>query len=127
MDTLTAVLLVLIALLSAAQATLMVRLFLEGRRTVSGLERLANRLVADLTPVARELTRASGNAELVSEAALGQIQKLDALMEEVTDSIGNATGRFYEAIVPTFGRLAVVAGAWRLIRRGRAVYRWFRR
>jgi hypothetical protein len=125
MDTLTVVLLSLIALLSVVQATLLVRLFIEGRRTVLGLEQLANQLVADLTPVARELTRASGNAEQVSEVALGQLQKLDALIGEATDAIGHATGRFYEAVVPTVSRVALLAAAWRLLKRGRSIYRRF--
>jgi hypothetical protein len=125
MDTLTVVLLSLIALISVVQTTVLVRLFIEGRRTMLGLEQLANRLAVDLTPFARELTRASANAEEVTVVALGQVRKLDALMEGATDSISHATGRFYEAVVPTLGRIAVLAAGWRLLKRGRAIYRRF--
>jgi hypothetical protein len=126
MSTLTLVLLILLAVVSIAQATLLVRFLIEGRRTVVGLERLANQLVDDLTPVARDLSRATGNAAQVADVALAQVQRLDALMEEVTDSISQATGRLYEAFVPNIGRMATVTAVWRVFRRGRRVYRRLR-
>jgi hypothetical protein len=126
MDTLTVVLLVLMALLSLAQSTLLVRLFFAGRRTVLGLEDLANRLVDDLTPVARDLTRATANAGAITDLAVEQAQRVDAVVEELAASVSHATGRLYEAVVPTFGRLALVAAGWRLVKRGRGIYRWLR-
>jgi hypothetical protein len=127
MDTLTIVLLVVIAAISLLQTTFLVRLWMEGRRTLSGLETLANRLVRDLTPAMRDVSRAAVNAGQVTESALLEMQKLDAVAQEAAESWSGLTSRLHEAIVPTVGRVALVAAAWRVVRRGRAIYRWLRR
>lgn len=127
MDTLTVVLLVVIGVISIAQTTFLVRLALEGRRTVRGLERLADRLVTDLTPAARDVSRAASNANHLTEVALAEMQRLDSVLQEATDSWSEATARIHDAVVPTMGKLAVAAAGWRLARRGFAIYRRFRR
>lgn len=127
MDTLTIVLLVVIGIVSIAQTTLLVRLALEGRRTMRGLERLTDRLISDLTPATRELARAAANAGAVSESALAGVQRLDGLVHEATESWSRATGRVHEAVVPTASRLALALAGWRLARRGFAIYRRLKR
>src|SRR5688572_32778035 len=123
MDTLTIFLIVLIALISIVQAILLVRLWMEGRRTAAGLDRLGDRLVRDLTPAMRDLGRAAANTERVSEAALMEVQRVDAVLQDATESWSRSTGRLHELLVPNVGRFAMAASAWRLLRRGRAVYR----
>jgi hypothetical protein len=123
MDALTVVLLVVIGVISIAQTTFLVRLALEGRRTVQGLERLADRLVTDLTPAARDVTRAAANANHLTEVAVAEMQRLDSVLQEATESWSQATARIHEAVVPTMGRLALAAAGWRLARRGFAIYR----
>jgi hypothetical protein len=127
MDTLTVVLLVVIGLISVLQTTLLVRLALQGRRTVQGLERLADRLITDLTPAARDVSRAAANATRLTEVAVAEMQRLDSVLQQATDSWSQATGRIHEAVVPTMGRLAVAAAGWRLFRRGFAIYRRLRK
>jgi hypothetical protein len=127
MDTLTVVLLVVIGIISIAQTTFLVRLALEGRRTVQGLERLADRLITDLTPAARDVSRAATNANHLTEVAVAEMQRLDSMLQEATSSWSQATARLHEAVVPTMGRLAVVAAGWRLARRGYAIYRRLRK
>ena len=126
MDTLTIVLIVLIALISIGQAILLVRLWMEGRRTAAGLDRLGDRLVRDLTPAMRDLGRAAANTERVSEAALMEVQRVDAVLQDATESWSRSTGRLHELLVPNVGLFAMAASAWRLLRRGRAVYRWLK-
>ena len=127
MDTLTIVLLVVIGIVSIVQTTLLVRLAIEGRRTVRGLETLADRLVSDLTPATREISRAAANAGHVSESALAEIRRLDGLVHEASESVSRATARMHDAVVPTASRLALALAGWRLARRGFAIYRRFRR
>lgn len=127
MDTLTIVLLVVIGIISITQAVLLARLALEGRRTARGLERLADRLVSDLTPAARDVARTAANAGKVSEAALADMQRLDVTMHELADSWSRTTERLHEAVVPSIGRMALAAAGWRLARRGFAIYRRLRR
>jgi hypothetical protein len=126
MDTLTVVLLVLIAVISIAQTTFLVRLWLEGRRTAAGLDHLGDRLVRDLTPAMRDLGRAAANTEKLSEAALLEVQRVDAVLQDLAESWSRSTGRLHELLVPNVGRFALAASAWRLLRRGRAIYRWLR-
>ena len=126
MDTLTVVLLVVIAAISIVQATLLVRLWLEGRRTAAGLDRLGDRILRDLTPAVRDVGRAAANTERVSELALLEVQRIDAVLQDATDSWTRTTGRLHEMFVPNVGRLAFAAAAWRVLRRGRAIYRWLR-
>lgn len=127
MDTLTIVLLVVIGIVSIVQTTLLVRLALEGRRTARGLEKLADRLLSDLTPAAADISRAAVNAGHVSEAALAEMQRLDVVVQEVAESWSRATARVHEAVVPAVSRLALAAAGWRLARRGFAIYRRLRR
>ena len=127
MDTLTIVLLVVIGVISIVQTTFLVRLALEGRRTVQGLERLADRLVTDLTPAARDVSRAATNANHLTEVAVAEVQRLDSVVQEATDSWSGATARIHDAVVPTMGKLAVAAAGWRLARRGYAIYRRLRK
>jgi hypothetical protein len=125
MDTLTIVLLVVIALISIVQTVFLVRLWREGVRTTRGLDRLADRLLRDLTPAVRDVGRAATNATQLTESVHLDMQRLDAALQDVTESWSDATGRLHQAFVPTLGRLAVVTSAWRLARRGRALYRRF--
>ena len=126
MSALTVVLLVLIAAISIVQTTLLVRLWLEGRRTAAGLDRLGDRILRDLTPAMRDVGRAAANTQRLSESALLEAQRIDAVVADVADSWSRTTGRLHEAFVPNVGRFALAASAWRLLRRGRAIYRWLR-
>jgi hypothetical protein len=83
--------------------------------------------VRDLTPAMRDVSRAATNTGQVSESVLLEMQRLDAVMQDAAESWTQATGRLHEAIVPTLGRVAMVAAAWRVARRGHAIYRWLRR
>lgn len=126
MDTMTIVLLVVIAAISIVQTTLLVRLWLEGRRTAAGLDRLGERLVRDLTPAMRDLGRVAANTERLSETALLEVQRIDAVVQDAADSWSHTTSRLHDLFVPNVGRLAFAAAAWRLLRRGRTIYRWLR-
>ena len=126
MDTMTIVLLVVIAAISIVQTTLLVRLWLESRRTAAGLDRLGERLVRDLTPAMRDLGRVAANTERLSETALLEVQRIDAVVQDAADSWSHTTSRLHGLFVPNVGRLAFAAAAWRLLRRGRSIYRWLR-
>lgn len=126
MDTLTVILLVVIGAISLFQTTCLVRLSLEGRRTARGLERLADRLVRDLRPAAREVGRAAANAGQLSETVLAGMQRLDAVAQDAAESWSRTTERLHETFVPTVARVALAAAGWRLARRGFAIYRRLR-
>ena len=126
MSPLTVVLLVVIAAISIVQATLLVRLWLEGRRMAAGLDRLGDRILRDLTPAMRDVGRAAANTERLSEVALLEVQRIDAVVQDAADSWTRTTSRLHEMFVPNVGRLAFAAAAWRVLRRGRAIYRWLR-
>lgn len=127
MDSLTIVLIVVIGVVSVLQTVLLVRLAREGLRTARGLERLADRLVSDLTPAARDITRAAANATHLTESAVTEMHRVGAVVQEVSESWSQTTARVHQAVVPTVSRLALAAAGWRLARRGFRVYRRLRR
>src|SRR5688572_28612953 len=104
MDTLTIVLLAVIAEISIVQTTLLVRLSLDGFRTARGLERLADRLVRDLTPAARDISRAAANTGELAESVRLELQRIDALAQETAESWSRAREQLYDAVMPTLGR-----------------------
>src|SRR5678815_5274619 len=96
MQTMTLILLVVIAAISIVQTTLLVRLWLEGRRTAAGLDRLGERLVRDITPAMKDLGRAAANTERLSEAALLEVQRINAVVQDIGDSWSRTTSRVHE-------------------------------
>jgi hypothetical protein len=123
---LSLILIVVIALLSALQAVLLVLLAIEGRRTLRGFERLAEELTEGLAPVAGHLAQAASNAADVSERALEGALRVDAALHEAAVAWTTTTARIQEVVTPNLGRLAGVASAWRIFRRGWALYRRLR-
>ena len=51
---------------------------------------------------------------------------MDALVADAAQSWSRGTARLHETLVPNLGRVALAASAWRLLRRARSVYRFFR-
>ena len=123
MSTLSVVLLVVIALISVAQAVLLFRFTMESRRAMRGLEHLADRLVRDLAPVAEDAAHAAQNAAEISQLAVDEGQRIDGIVMEATTALGRFTERVYDSVVPTLGRLATAAAFWRLFRTGFGLYR----
>lgn len=124
---LSVILLIVVALVSVLQSALMVWLFLEGRRTLRGLERFADELADGLSPVAENLAEAAGNAAAISGTALDHVQRLDTALRGAAQSWNDTADRVQGFLMPNLGRLAGVAAAWRVLRQGMAVYRFLRK
>jgi hypothetical protein len=73
----------------------------------------------------RDLGRAAANSSACRNRA-ARVQRIDALVQDAADSWSRTTGRLHALLVPNMGRLAFAAAAWRMLRRGRAIYRWLR-
>lgn len=124
---LSVILLIVVALVSLLQSVLMVWLFLEGRRTLRGLERFADDLADGISPVVENLAEASGNAAAITGTALEHVQSLDTALRGAAKAWTDTADQVQGFLMPNLGRLAGVAAAWRLFRQGMAVYRFLRR
>jgi len=91
MDSLSLVLLGVIALASLLQAVSLVVVAREGLRAARRLDAFADRVGRDLQPALAELERASQNFAEVSDLAAGQARRLDGLVAEAVERIERAS------------------------------------
>ena len=123
MDSLSLVLLGVIALASLLQAVALVVIAREGLRMVRRLDAFAERLGRDLRPAVADLERASENFADVSDLAAVQARRLDALVEEAVERIESASDVLRRVILPSAGRLMAAAAVFRGIRKGLLILR----
>ena len=123
MDSLSLVLLGVIALASLLQAVALVVIAREGLRMFRRLDAFAERLGRDLRPAVADLERASENFADVSDLATVQARRLDALVEEAVERIERASEVLRRVILPSAGRLLAAPAAFRGIRRGLLILR----
>ncbi len=123
MDSLSLVLLGVVALASLLQAVALVVVAREGLRTFRRLDAFAERLGRDLRPAVADLERASENFADVSGLAAVQARRLDALVEEAVERIERASDVLRRVILPSAGRLVAAAVVFRGIRKGLLILR----
>ena len=123
MDSLSLVLLGVIALASLLQAVALVVIAREGLRMFRRLDAFAERLGRDLRPAVADLERASENFADVSDLATVQARRLDALVDEVVERIEHASEVLRRVILPSAARLMAAAAAFRGIRKGLLIFR----
>src|SRR2546425_6496278 len=123
MDSLSLVLLGVIALASLFQAVALLVIAGEGRRMFRRLDAFAERLGRDVRPAVADLERASENFADVSGLAAVQARRLDALVEEAVERIERASDVLRRVILPSAGRLVAAAVVFRGIRKGLLILR----
>jgi hypothetical protein len=123
MDSLSLVLLGVIAVASLLQAVALAVIAREGWRMFRRLDAFAERLGRDLRPAVADLERASENFADMSDLAAVQARRLDALVEEAVERIEHASEVLRRVILPSAGRLMAVAAAFRGIRKGLLIFR----
>ena len=123
MDSLSLVLLGVIALASLFQAVALLVIAREGLRMFRRLDAFAERLGRDVRPAVADLERASENFADVSGLAAVQARRLDALVEEAVERIERASDVLRRVILPSAGRLVAAAVVVRGIRKGLLILR----
>ena len=123
MDSLSLVLLGVIALASLLQAVSLVVIAREGVRMYRRLDDFAERVGRDLRPALADLERAGENFADVTEIAAAQARRVDRLVAEAVERIERATEILQDVILPSAGRLMAAAAAFRGIRRGLLILR----
>src|SRR5206468_12816669 len=126
MDSLSLVLLGVIALASLLQAVSLVVVAREGLRAARRLDAFADRVGRDLQPALAELERASQNFAEVSDLAAGQARRLDGLVAEAGERIERASDLLQDVVLPSAGRLLAAAAAFRGIRKALQLLRRWR-
>jgi len=120
------VLLGTIAALSLLQGLLLLGAALYAFRAVRRTEGIAGRLAGAVQPSIVELARAARDAAEVSDLVLAQAHRVDTLITDTIDRVERAQ-EAVERLLPTAGRVAAAATAWRLLRSGVKALRRFRR
>src|SRR5256885_16639688 len=113
MDSLSLVLLGVIALASLLQAVALVVIAREGLRMFRRLDAFAERLGRDLRPAVADLERASENFAGVSALAAVQARRLDALGGGAVERVRRASEVLRRGILPSAGALGARAAAVR--------------
>jgi hypothetical protein len=117
MDSLSLVLLGVIAVASLLQAVGLVVIAREGVRIFRRLDAFAERVGRELRPALTDLERASENFADVSDVAALQARRLDAMVAEAVERIERASEVLRTVILPSAGRLLAAAAAFRGIRK----------
>jgi len=126
MDSLSLVLLGVIALASLLQAVSLVVIAREGVRMYRRLDDFAERVGRDLRPALADLERAGENFADVTEIAAAQARRVDRLVAEAVERIERATDVLQDVILPSAGRLMTAAAAFRGVRKGLQLLRRWR-
>jgi hypothetical protein len=126
MTTTVVVLLGLMALAALTQAVFLIVLAIEGRRLALRVDEFQARIGNELRPILGEMTRATDNLAAASAATLGQAQRIDVMMTDVTERLSDTEGLFRNVLLPTATRLMSVTAAVRAVRTGLALYRGLR-
>jgi len=126
MDSLSLVLLGVIALASLLQAVSLVVIAREGVRMYRRLDDFAERVGRDLRPALADLERAGENFADVTEIAAAQARRVDRLVAEAVERIERATEILQDVILPSAGRLMTAAAAFRGVRKGLQLLRRWR-
>jgi hypothetical protein len=116
MDSLSLLLLGVIALASFLQAVSLVVIARAGVRVFRRLDAFAERIGRDLRPAVADLERATGNFAEVSDLATSQARRVDVLVGEAVERIEQATEVLQRVVLPTAGRLLTAAAAFRAVR-----------
>jgi hypothetical protein len=117
MDSLSLVLLGVIAVASLLQAVGLVVIAREGVRIFRRLDAFAERVGRELRPALTDLERAGENFADVSDVAALQARRLDAMVAEAVERIERASEVLRSVILPSAGRLLAAAAAFRGIRK----------
>jgi hypothetical protein len=126
MDSLSLVLLGVIALASLLQALSLVVIAREGVRMYRRLDDFAERVGRDLRPALADLERAGENFADVTEIAAAQARRVDGLVAVAVERIERATDVLQDVILPSAGRLMTAAAAFRGVRKGLQLLRRWR-
>jgi hypothetical protein len=126
MDSLSLVLLGVIALASLLQAVSLVVIAREGVRMYRRLDDFAARVGRDLRPALADLERAGENFADVTEIAAAQARRIDGLVAVAVERIERATDVLQDVILPSAGRLMTAAAAFRGVRKGLQLLRRWR-
>jgi len=125
MDSLSLVLLGVIAFASLLQAIFLLVVAREGLRVARRLDALAERMGRDLRPALAHLERASQNFADVSDLAAVQARRVDGLVAEALERI-DRTADLLQGILPSAGRVLTAAAAFRGARKALQLLRRWR-
>jgi len=126
MDTLGLVFLGVIAAASLLQAIALVVIAREGLRATRRLDAFAERVGRELQPAVADLEQASRNFTELSDIAVLQARRVDALVVEAVDQIERAGDLLRDVLLPSAGRLMMAAAAFRGLRKGLQLFRRWR-
>jgi hypothetical protein len=111
-----------IALSSIVQAVVLVGVALGGMQLMKRVQELQGRVEREVQPVLDSLASISRNVAEVSDVAVLQVRRVEAVVEETMDRIDEARAQVGRVIRKPRGLLSDVSAVFKGVRRGLAVY-----
>lgn len=111
-----------IALSSIVQAVVLVGVAIGGMQLMRRVQELQGRVEREVQPVLDSLTAISRNVAEVSDVAVLQVRRVEAVVEETIERIDEARAQVRRVIRKPRGLMADVSAVFKGVRRGLAVY-----
>jgi len=125
-DTLSKVLLAIMAVSALIQAVVILALALAGRRLLDELKELRVRVGKDLAPVMREVERITHNVAEVSETVAAQGRRVDEVVAATSATVRETTNYLGRAARKSVVPLIEIGAIWQGVKRAIQVYRHLR-
>ena len=111
-----------IALSSVVQAVVLVGVAVGGLQLMKRVQQLQGRVEREIQPVLESLTSISRNVAEVSDVAVLQVRRVEAVVDETIERIDEARAQVRRVIRRPRGLLGDVSAVFKGVRRGLAVY-----
>jgi hypothetical protein len=115
MDTLSLVLLGVIALSSLAQAVSLVGVAVEGRRIARRIQAVEERMEREVQPALRDAARLARRIADVSDLAALQAQRASDVLDSAATKVGRTGSVLSAALLPSVARAATVVSLARTV------------
>jgi hypothetical protein len=116
------VLLGAIALSSIVQTAVLVAVAIGGLQLMRRIQQLQGQVEREIQPVLESINAISRNVAEVSDVAVLQVRRVEAVVEETIERLDEARAQVRRVIRKPRGLLGDVTAVWKGVRRGLAVY-----
>ena len=116
----------LIALSSLVQAGFLISLALQGKKFGAKLDAFQDRMEREVKPALEQMRRVSQNIGEISDTAVLQARRVDALLTDTIEKVEEATSTIQRTLLCPLGPVADIVAFLKGIRRGLDVYRQLR-
>jgi hypothetical protein len=111
-----------IAISSVVQAVVLVGVAIGGMQLMKRVQQLQGQVEREIQPVLESITSISRNVAEVSDVAVLQVRRVEAVVEETIERFDAARAQVQRVVTRPRGLLGDVSAVFKGVRRGLAVY-----